>query len=248
VFARDGSRIAAAIVEPLPANYGLLPQRLEWLRGLADRCRRAGALLIFDEVISGFRVGVQGMAGESGIRPDLVCYGKVIGGGFPVGAYAGRAELMDLVAPAGPVYQAGTLSANPVGMRVGLATLTKMEASDGWRVLDARTSAFCDELATRLSGATPALDVVRHASVFWIRLAAPQPVRSHLALPGLQREWYARFFHAALRRGVYLPPAAFEVSFVSLAHDAAVLSRAADILVAAASEASQAGRLPERVS
>ena len=126
VFDAHGAEIAAAIVEPLPANYGLLSQRDAWLQHLADRCRRAGALLILDEVISGFRVGKTGMAGLLGIRPDLVTYGKVIGGGFPVGAYAGRQGLMDLVAPAGNVYQAGTLSANPIGMRAGLASLTKV--------------------------------------------------------------------------------------------------------------------------
>jgi glutamate-1-semialdehyde 2,1-aminomutase len=120
VFDAHGSAIAAAIVEPLPANYGLLAQRPAWLQHLADRCRRAGALLIFDEVISGFRIGKTGMAGLLGIRPDLVTYGKVIGGGFPVGAYAGRKDLMEWVAPAGKVYQAGTLSANPIGMRPAL--------------------------------------------------------------------------------------------------------------------------------
>jgi glutamate-1-semialdehyde 2,1-aminomutase len=236
VFAAHGARIAAAIVEPLPANYGLLPQRAEWLAGLADRCRRAGALVILDEVISGFRVGLQGMAGELGIRPDLVCYGKVIGGGFPVGAYAGRADLMDLVAPVGPVYQAGTLSANPIGMRVGLATLSKMESVQGWRVLEARTAAFGSDLARRWPAGPPQLEIVRHASIFWIRHASSQPVRSLATIPAAQGEWYARFFHAALRRGVYLPPAAFEVCFLSLAHDEAVLARAGDALVAAAEE------------
>ena len=144
VFDAHGAEIAAAIVEPLPANYGLLAQRPAWLQHLADRCRRAGALLIFDEVISGFRIGKTGMAGLLGIRPDLVTYGKVIGGGFPVGAYAGRKDLMEWVAPAGKVYQAGTLSANPIGMRAGLASLTKVDAMNGWTVLDRRAEQFCD--------------------------------------------------------------------------------------------------------
>src|SRR5207253_436645 len=119
VFAREGAHLAAVIVEPLPANNGLLPQRPEFLQRLAALCRESGALLIFDEVISGFRIGFQGCAGLYGIRPDLVTYGKVIGGGFPVGAYGGRRDLMELVAPMGPVYQAGTLSANPVAMCAG---------------------------------------------------------------------------------------------------------------------------------
>jgi glutamate-1-semialdehyde 2,1-aminomutase len=245
VFAAHRGRIAAAIVEPLPANYGLLPQRVAWLQGLADRCRRAGALLIFDEVISGFRVGLQGMAGETGLRPDLVTYGKVIGGGFPVGAYAGRADLLDLVAPVGPVYQAGTLSANPVGMRVGLATLSKMESLQGWRTLEERTAAFCADLARRLPASGPRLEIVHHASIFWIRHASTVPVRSLATLPPGQSAWYARFFHAALKRGVYLPPAAFEVCFVSMAHDSKVLARAADVLAAAADEAApSAGATP----
>jgi glutamate-1-semialdehyde 2,1-aminomutase len=235
IFAAHGSRLAAAIVEPLPANYGLLPQRKEWLLGLAERCRRAGALLILDEVISGFRVGVQGMAGELGIRPDLVCYGKVIGGGFPVGAYAGRGDLMDLVAPVGPVYQAGTLSANPVGMRVGLATLAKVESVKGWAELEARTAAFCADLARRFP-AEAGLEIERRASIFWIRKSSSVPVRSLATLPSTQSAWYADFFNAAIRRDVYLPPAAFEVCFVSMAHDEKVLAKAADALVAAAEE------------
>jgi len=126
LFASHGAQLAAAIIEPLPANHGLLPQRLEFLQALSRLTRAHGALLIFDEVISGFRVGFQGYAGLSGIHPDLATYGKVIGGGFPVGAYGGRRELMKLVAPAGPVYQAGTLSANPLAMCAGLAVLQRL--------------------------------------------------------------------------------------------------------------------------
>ena len=232
VFDAHGGRIAAAIVEPLPANYGLLPQRAEFLSRLAERCRAAGALLIFDEVISGFRIGLTGMAGCLGVRPDLACYGKVLGGGFPLAAYAGRRDLMDLVAPAGPVYQAGTLSANPVAVRAGHATLRKMEASAGWDLLEARTRAFCDELARRFRAAGgPA--VVRRGSIFWFTPSA-DPIRRIDAIPPAQGPWFARLFHAALERGVYLPPSGFEVCFLSLAHDEAVLAHAADALVAAA--------------
>ena len=159
VFDAHGAGIAAAIVEPLPANYGLLPQRAAWLQHLADRCRRAGALLIFDEVISGFRVGKTGMSGLLGIRPDLVTYGKVIGGGFPVGAYAGRKDLMEWVAPAGKVYQAGTLSANPIGMRAGLASLTKVDAMNGWAILDRRAQQFYDRLIEGFASLSHPLDV-----------------------------------------------------------------------------------------
>jgi glutamate-1-semialdehyde 2,1-aminomutase len=237
VFDEHGFRIAAAIVEPLPANYGLLVQRDEWLRKLSGRCRATGALVILDEVISGFRVGRGGMAEALGIRPDLVTYGKVVGGGFPVAAYAGRADLMDLVAPLGPVYQAGTLSANPVGMRAGLATLTKMSAQDGWRVLNDRTSRFCARLAAALERAGAGVEIVHHSSMFWPRVRSSSAVRRVDAIPADQAVWYRRFFHAALRRGVYLPPAAFEVCFLSMAHDEDTLAAAGDALAEAATEA-----------
>lgn len=234
VFEERGAEIAAAIIEPLPANYGLLPQRDAFLHRLADHCKRAGALLIFDEVISGFRVGKTGMSGALGITPDLVTFGKVIGGGFPVGAYAGRGDLMDHVAPAGRVYQAGTLSANPVGMRAGLAALAKMERLNGWNELDARTSRFCAMLADGFASLRAPLDIVRVGSIFWIRHHAAAAVRNHDRIPATNTAWFSRFFHAAVERGVYLPPSAFEVGFVSLAHTDAVLDTAADALVEAA--------------
>ncbi len=250
LFEQNGRAIAAAIVEPLPANFGLLPQREEWLRTLAALSRQNGALVIFDEVISGFRVGRGGMAERLEIVPDLVCYGKVMGGGFPVAAYAGRADLMSLVAPDGPVYQAGTLSANPVGMRAGLATLAKMEAADGWRALAESTASFARQLADDLAGDAVDVDVVQAASIFWLHRrgaggpadlrAAPGAVRSVAAIPQGQTEWYRRFFHAALGRGVYLPPSGFEVCFVSLAHERRILDEARAALVEAAREA-QAG-------
>lgn len=236
VFDAHGAEIAAAIVEPLPANYGLLAQRPAWLQHLADRCRRAGALLILDEVISGFRIGKTGMAGLLGIRPDLVTYGKVIGGGFPVGAYAGRKDLMEWVAPAGKVYQAGTLSANPIGMRAGLASLKKVDAMDGWTIIDRRTEQFCDRLVDGFATLRHGLDVTRHGSIFWIVRHSEQPVRRPDSIPAGNSEWFSRFFHAAIARGVYLPPSSYEVGFVSLAHDEPTLTAAADALVAAARE------------
>lgn len=236
-FDARGGQIAAAIVEPLPANYGLLPQREEWLRHLEARSRQAGALLIFDEVISGFRVGKTGMAGQLGIRPDLVTFGKVIGGGFPVGAYAGRRALMDRVAPAGNVYQAGTLSANPVGMRAGLATLTKLAAHDGWAQLECRANRFCAALAHGFAGLINPLSVVRHGSIFWIHTSAAGVVRRPDAIPAGNAEWFSRFFHAAIDRGVYLPPSSYEVGFISMAHDPATLDAAAAALIDAAREA-----------
>ena len=234
VFDTRGDEIAAAIIEPLPANYGLLPQRDAFLHRLAERCRAAGALLIFDEVISGFRIGKRGMAGVLGITPDLVTFGKVIGAGFPVGAYAGRADLMDQVAPSGRVYQAGTLSANPVGMRAGLAALAKMERVGGWSELDQRADRFCAQLADGFASLRPALDIVRVGSIFWIRHHADAPVRNPDRIPSGNAAWFGRFFHAALERGVYLPPSSYEVGFVSMAHTDAVLDTAAQALIDAA--------------
>jgi glutamate-1-semialdehyde 2,1-aminomutase len=232
-----GGDLAAVILEAVPANFGLLPQRPAWLEYVAARCREAGALLVLDEVITGFRSAMRGAAGLYGLRPDLVCYGKVIGGGFPVAAYGGRADLMSLVAPVGPVYQAGTLSANPVGMRAGLATLRRMADADGWHELDTRTARFCDALAPRLAAVAPDLTVARHASIFWIHQRTSDPLRRPDAIPAAHHEWYARFFHRALERGVYLPPSPYEVCFLSLAHDEPVLGDAADALVAAAEAA-----------
>ena len=240
-FEQHGARIAAVILEPLPANYGLLPQRDAWIHRVVERARSRGALVIFDEVISGFRAGRGGMAEALGVRPDLVTYGKVIGGGFPVAAYAGRADLMDLVAPVGPVYQAGTLSANPVGMRAGLATLSKMETSDGWSVLAGRTERFCAELRAGFADAGLPIDVVEHASIFWLHPPSDRTVRRVDAIPSTQSAWYRKLFHAALARGVYLPPSGFEVCFLSMAHDAEVLEIARVALVQAAIEAIDAG-------
>lgn len=227
IFHTVGSTIAAVILEPLPANHGLIPQREAWLQRVAALAREAGALLIFDEVISGFRVARGGMAERLHMRPDLVCFGKVIGGGFPVGAYAGRADLMDLVAPRGPVYQAGTLSANPVGMRAGLATLEKMERLDGWTMLAARTRAFASRLRHAFADLNHPVSVVDAPGLFWISGS-----RTPDDLP-----WFARFFHNALARGVYLAPSPYEVGFLSLAHTDQVLDEAVEILGLAAKDA-----------
>src|SRR5881394_3434835 len=167
IFAQHSNEIAAVILEPLPANYGLLIQRREFIESIVTTARAHGALVIFDEVISGFRVALGGMAEVLGLRPDLVTYGKVIGGGFPVGAYGGRKDLMQLVAPAGPVYQAGTLSANPVGMRAGLATLEKVERVNVYAQLESRTAEFCDGLNSNFKERGLPVQVTRTASLFW---------------------------------------------------------------------------------
>ena len=221
VFELHGKEIAAAIIEPMPANYGLLPQRTAWLQELARQCKAHGALLIFDEVISGFRVGFQGYAPIAGITPDLVTYGKIIGGGFPVGAYGGRRDLMQLVAPVGPVYQAGTLSANPVAMCAGLAALRQL--ADGGAY--ARLEALGARLEARLAG-VPGLVLQRVGSVFWMCFADPAspaggPLRSPARYPEGCAARYKVLFHALLGQGIYMAPSGFEVGFLSAAHTAA---------------------------
>jgi glutamate-1-semialdehyde 2,1-aminomutase len=215
IFANHGRELAAAIIEPLPANYGLLPQRTAFLATLARLAKAHGAVLILDEVISGFRVGFQGYAPLAGIEPDLVTYGKIIGGGFPVGAYGGRRELMQLVAPAGPVYQAGTLSANPVAMCAGLAALRQLADGTLYAQLEARGARL-----ERALQALPGLIVQRVGSVFWICLGTPTGavLRSPRHYPAGCAQRYQAMYHPLLARGVYLAPSAFEVGFLSAAH------------------------------
>lgn len=234
VFNEFGSKIAAVIIEPLPANYGLLIQRKEFLQKVADLAKRNGALLIFDEVISGFRVALGGMAEVLGIRPDLVTYGKVIGGGFPVGCYGGRRDLMDLVAPNGPVYQAGTLSANPIGMRAGLRTLQKMKKVDGWKLLESKGQFFEKKLTPVLEEKN--IQFVRTGSLFWFHQKTSTPLRRVDQIPASQKEIFGKVFLKALDKGVYLAPNAYEVGFLSLAHTEEILETAAATLTKAFQE------------
>jgi glutamate-1-semialdehyde 2,1-aminomutase len=223
IFARHKDDIACAIIEPLPANYGLLPQRPEYLKHLAALCRKHGALLILDEVISGFRVGFQGCAGLFGIEPDLVTYGKVIGGGFPVGAYGGKRQYMELVAPVGPVYQAGTLSANPVAMSAGLAMLEQLADGRMYTQLEVLGAELEQRLAT-----IPGLSVQRLGSIFWPYLAANAgPLRSLTDLKAKPAAPFGPVFHKLLDAGIYLAPSAFEVGFLSAAHTAAHVEKLA---------------------
>lgn len=225
--------IAAVILEPLPANYGLLIQRREFLETVVRLARQHGSLVIFDEVISGFRVAMGGMAEVLGLVPDLVTYGKVVGGGFPVGCYGGRRELLDLVAPVGPVYQAGTLSANPVGMRAGLATLRKMEAVGAHAQLEAKSALLADQVNAGLRQADLPFEMTRFGSLFWLRGATAEPIRTVPAIPEGHGAAFAKIFHRLLDRGIYLAPSGYEVGFVSLAHTEEQLAWAAQEIVAA---------------
>jgi glutamate-1-semialdehyde 2,1-aminomutase len=236
ICAEHGKDIAAVILEPLPANYGLLIQRREFIEETVKIAREHGSLVIFDEVISGFRVALGGMAEVLGMRPDLVTYGKVIGGGFPVACYGGRKDLMELVAPVGPVYQAGTLSANPVGMRAGLATLQKIESANAYEQLQKRTSGFCNYLNAELRQRGLPFDVTRTASIFWLHAQTDGVIRRIEQIPAHNAAAFARIFHGALARGVYLAPSGFEVNFMSLAHSDELLERAREAILAAIEE------------
>jgi glutamate-1-semialdehyde 2,1-aminomutase len=223
VFQVHGSDIAAVIVEPIPANNGLLLQTNDFLAKVSEIARAAGSLVIFDEVITGFRVAFGGMAEVSGIRPDLVTYGKIIGGGFPVGAYGGRADLMDWVAPAGPVYQAGTLSANPVAMTAGIAMLLKLKRDNPYSDLEKKTEDLSKQIEALTQKFQVAARVQRFASLFWPVFgtsdSAEGRVRRPDQTPAQHKSVYTQMFHSLLNQGVYLAPSAFEVSFLSTAHE-----------------------------
>ncbi len=250
VFELHGHDIAAVIVEPVPANNGLLVQTDDFLPKMAELARAAGSLVIFDEVITGFRVAFGGMAEKTGIRPDLVTYGKIIGGGFPVGAYGGRADLMDWIAPMGPVYQAGTLSANPVAMTAGITTLLKLKRDDPYQDLEKKTLA----LAASLEKVARELDypatVQTYGSLFWMLLGGVNTpdgkVRVPSQAPETHKARYSRLFHSLLGKGIYLAPSAFEVSFLSVAHQEEHLARYVSAFKEAIQELGQVGLALEK--
>jgi glutamate-1-semialdehyde 2,1-aminomutase len=231
LFAKDGSRIAAVIVEPIPANNGLLVQRPEFLAALRRVTAESGALLIFDEVINGFRIGPGGAAESYGITPDLATFGKVIGGGLPVGAFGGRGEIMNLLAPLGPVYQAGTLSGNPVAMAAGLATLDVLRGEDGWTRLEALGAELEAKLVPVLERAPHPATLVRVGSIFWIALQEGTPPRRADAIRSEASERYRTIFHGLLSRGIAFAPSSYEVGFLSLAHSSEDLDRLAAALL-----------------
>ncbi|MBY0384758.1 glutamate-1-semialdehyde 2,1-aminomutase [bacterium] len=224
VFNQFHLQIAAAIIEPLPANFGLIIQKQSFLKKLAELCEKSCTMLIFDEVISGFRVAHGGMAELTGIRPDLVCYGKIIGGGFPVGCYGGKKEFMNLVAPSGPVYQAGTLSGNPIGMRAGLVTLKKAQRENVWGVLKDKTTSFKKSLLDLFAKNSLDFKIAQYPSLFWIHSSQNENPANLTQIPQTHGENFKKFFHACLEEGIYLAPSGFEVSFLSLAHSDSVLN------------------------
>ena len=216
-------RIAAVIVEPIAGNMGVVPPADGFLPALREICSASGALLIFDEVISGFRSSAGGAQGLVNVRPDLTCLGKIIGGGLPVGAYGGRADLMDLVSPAGPVYQAGTLSGNPLAMTAGIWALDRLSPRL-YAGLSALTTRLASGLADAARSAGVALQINAAGSVLTPFFTA-RPVRDYASATSANTDQYARFFRGLIDRGVYPPPSQFEAWFLSAAHTAKDVDR-----------------------
>jgi glutamate-1-semialdehyde 2,1-aminomutase len=234
-FARHGKTIACVIVEPVAGNMNLIAPKPEFLAAMRELCTQHGALLIFDEVMTGFRVGPGSAQGLYGITPDLSTFGKVVGGGMPLGAFGGRRDIMEKIAPLGPVYQAGTLSGNPLSVAAGLVTLKKIAAPGFYETLTARTKALVDGLssAAKKRGVTFAAQSV--GGMFGVYFAAAAPT-SYAEVMACDKAAFNRFFHAMLDAGVYLAPSAFEAGFVSAAHneaDIAATVAAADAIFAA---------------
>jgi glutamate-1-semialdehyde 2,1-aminomutase len=229
-FAREGGKIAAVIVEPIPANAGLIPPLPDFLAKLRELCTSHGALLIYDEVMTGFRVAHGGVQELTGVIPDLTAMGKVIGGGLPVGAFGGRAEIMDHLAPDGPVYQAGTLSGNPLAMAAGLAQLRELERGDGWSRLEQLGAQL--ESGLRDAAGRSGCSFHRAGSMFSLFFTAG-PVRNLEEAKKSDTAKFAKFFHYCLEHGVYFPPSQFETGFISTAHTDEDIARTVAVVVQA---------------
>ncbi|HEX6828841.1 MAG TPA: glutamate-1-semialdehyde 2,1-aminomutase, partial [Burkholderiales bacterium] len=219
-FAATGDEIAAVIVEPVAGNMNLVAPRPEFLRALRELCSRHGALLIMDEVMTGFRVALGGAQALYGIRPDLTTLGKVIGGGMPVGAFGGRRDVMEKIAPLGPVYQAGTLSGNPVAVAAGLATLREVQAAGFYERLGECARSLCRGLTDAARRHGIAFSAQSVGGMFGIYFRAEVPA-SYAEVMECDKEAFNRFFHAMLEAGIYLAPSAYEAGFVSAAHSPA---------------------------
>jgi len=220
LLAKFGGEIAAIIVEPIAANMGVVPPQPGFLEHLRYLTQEAGALLIFDEVITGFRVAYGGAQALYQVTPDLTCLGKIIGGGLPIGAYGGRREIMEMVAPVGSVYQAGTLSGNPVAMTAGIETLKILKESGLYSQLEAHSSLLEKGITEAANKALISIQVPRVGSILTIFFTG-EPVTDYETACQADTKLYARFFHQMLSQGIYLPPSQFEAAFVSTAHTGA---------------------------
>ncbi|WDF79188.1 glutamate-1-semialdehyde 2,1-aminomutase [Mucilaginibacter sp. KACC 22773] len=211
-------QIAAIIIEPIPANNGLLLQEKEYLQFLRDICTQNGTLLIFDEVISGFRVGFEGAAGYYQIKPDIITYGKIIGGGLPVGCYGASAEIMGNVSPDGGVYQAGTLSGNPVAMAAGIAQLTELLRMGFYRDLNNKREEFTEAIQRFATARNYKFKVFGIGSIFWFAFTDKEYIRKAEDIDAASMEKFKKFHRELINRGIYLGPSGYEVGFISSAH------------------------------
>jgi glutamate-1-semialdehyde 2,1-aminomutase len=222
-FAQHGSKIACVIVEPVAGNMNLIAPTPEFLKAMRELCTQHGAVLIFDEVMTGFRVGPKSAQGLFGITPDLSTFGKIVGGGMPLGAFGGKREIMEEIAPLGPVYQAGTLSGNPLSVAAGLVTLKKIQAPGFYEALTARTKSLVDGLTAAAKKHGIAFSAQNVGGMFGVYFAATPPA-SYAEIMQADKDAFNRFFHALLEKGVYLAPSAFEAGFVSAVHTDADIS------------------------
>jgi glutamate-1-semialdehyde 2,1-aminomutase len=224
-----GDQVAAVIVEPVAGNMGVVLPQQKFLQALREQTRKHGAVLIFDEVITGFRLTYGGAQHLFGIEPDMTCLGKIVGGGFPLAAYGGRRDIMQAVAPLGPVYQAGTLSGNPVAVTAGLTTLRVLERDKPYAELERRTNWLTDAIADAARAFNISVQINRIASMF-TAFFTDQPVTDYASAKRSDTKRFARFFHALLQRGVFLPPSQFEAAFLSVAHSDEVLAQVAEAM------------------
>lgn len=216
-------QIAVVAIEPIPANNGLLLQEGDFLRQLREVCTRENILLLFDEVISGFRVGFEGASGYYGIQADVLAFGKIIGGGLPVGAYASSAEVMSHVAPEGPVYQAGTLSGNPVAMSAGIAQLTECLRPGFYEELKEKTDYLVNNVLGYSRSKNYKFNMFSVGSIFWVTFSAQKAIRRSDEIDSEEMQKFAPFHRSLLEQGIYLGPSGYEVGFVSAAHSTADL-------------------------
>jgi glutamate-1-semialdehyde 2,1-aminomutase len=225
-FEEFKDQIAAIIIEPIPANNGLLLQDKAFLQYLRDICSDNGSLLIFDEVISGFRVGFEGAAGYYGIKPDIITYGKIIGGGLPVGCYGASAEIMDNISPVGSVYQAGTLSGNPVAMSAGIAQLSELLRMGFYRDLNNKTEEFTESIQRFASARNYKFKIFTIGSIFWFAFTDKEKISRADEIDPASMEKFKKMHRELLNRGVYLGPSGYEVGFISSAHNKIDLEKA----------------------
>jgi len=223
-FNKFRNEIACVIIEPIPANNGLLLQDKSYLQFLRDICTENKSLLIFDEVISGFRIGFTGAAGYYNIKPDIITYGKIIGGGLPVGAYGASAEIMSHISPDGDVYQAGTLSGNPVAMAAGIAQLTECLKPGFYASLESKTKFFIEEISKSQ------VKIFSVGSIFWIAFTEKEKIQSAEEIDANSMKYFRKLYHELLESGVYLGPSGYEVGFISNAHSEKDLKKAGEII------------------